>query len=170
MKERMIDTADMGGLTPEQIKQMKQVTDGDKPAETAVEFIDRLDKMPRSKGFVEIRDNMNPALLREIRKDMDLYKRFQAIRTECKQSWDYDHKMATMEDVNRACTNLYGIVIKILQSETSSFDPVLNKMGQAINNIEERLGMPQTQWNEEDHSDGNAGDAGNVQGITPSGE
>lgn len=167
MKKRMIDTADMGD---KRIEQMKQTMGEGKPVETAAEFVERLDKMPRSKGFLEIRDKMNPVLLREIRNDMELYKRFQAIRVECKQSWDYDHKMATMEDVNRACTNLYGILLKLLQSETSSFDPVLNKMGQAINNIEERLEMPQTQWIEEDHSDGNAGDTGNVQSVTPSGE
>lgn len=165
-----VNTADMGGITPEQAAQMKQIVDSGKSNETAVEFVERLDKMQRSKGFVEIRDKMTQNMLREIRKDVDLYKKFQSIRVECKQSWDYDHRMATIEDVNRACTNLYGIILKILKSETSSFDPVLNKMGQAINNIEERLGMPQTQWNEEDHSDGNAGDTGNVQSITPSGE
>lgn len=128
--------------------------------------------MHRSKGYVEIRDNMTNAMLKEIRKDPDLYKKFQGIRQECKQSWDYDHKTATMMDVNRACTNVYGMLVKLLQAETSSFDPVLNKLGEAINNIEERLGMPITQWIEEDHSNGDADgtDTGDVQGITPSGE
>lgn len=137
-------------------------------ADAAVAFVDRIDKMHRSKAYLEIRDNMTSGLLKAIRghSDPELYKRFQEIRQEAKQSWDYDHKTATMEDVNRACTNLYGMILKILKAETSSFDPVLNKMGEAINNIEERLGMPQTVWNEEESDDGDTGDTGNVEGIT----
>lgn len=152
----------------------EQLSKPQSAADTAVAFINRLEEMHRSKAYVTIRDEMTSGLLKAIRgyHDPELYKRFQAIRQEAKQSWDYDHKTATMEDVNRACTNVYGMVIKLLQAETSSFDPVLNKLGAAINTIEERLGMPQTKWIEEDHNDGDADgtDTGNVQGITPSGE
>lgn len=139
--------------------------------QSAAEFVDKLDQMHRSKGYIFIRDNMTKNMLAEIRSNPELRQKFQAIKAECKQSWDYDHKTATMMDVNRACTNLYGMILKLLQAETSSFDPVLNAMGAAINTIEERLGMPKTQWTkEEGHEDVDAGDAGNVSGITSGGE
>lgn len=158
-----------GCPVPQNVEQsLKQ--QGGKP-ETAAEFVARLDQMHRSKAYLAIRD-MTADMLRKIRGDADpnLYRKFQEIRQEAKKSWDYDHKTATMEDVNRACTNVYGMMLKILQAETSSFDPILNKMGAAINNIEERLGMPQTIWNEEEPEDGDADNAGNVEGITSGGQ
>lgn len=141
--------------------------------QSAAEFVEMLDQMHRSKAYLVIRDEMTADMLKKIRSDADLsiYRKFQEIRQEAKKSWDYDHKTATMEDVNRACTNLYGMILKILKAETGSFDPVLNKMGEAINKIEENLGMPQTIWVEEEETgNGDADNTGDVQGISAGSE
>ena len=110
------------------------------------EFVDTLDQMHRSKGHEVIRDHMSPFMLKKIREDTELYKKFQDIKMECKKSYEYDRKVATMLDVNRGLTNLYNIILRLFASYKNGNDATLDAVCTAINKIEERLGMEQTDW------------------------
>ena len=125
------------------------------------EFVDTLDQMHRSKGHEVIRYNMSPFMLKKIRDDTELYKKFQDIKMECKKSYEYDRKMATMLDVNRGLTNLYNIILRLFASYKNGNDATLDAVCTAINKIEERLGMERTDW---------TGGQNNAAGNTEDGE
>ena len=124
-------------------------------------FVDALDQMHRSKGHEVIRYNMSPFMLKKIRDDTELYKKFQDIKMECKKSYEYDRKMATMLDVNRGLTNLYNIILRLFASYKNGNDATLDAVCTAINKIEERLGMERTDW---------TGGQNNAAGNTEDGE
>ena len=127
-------------------------------------FVDMLDEKPRSEGYKIIRDEMSQDMLTKIKGDTQLYKRFQDIKIECKKSDEYDRKVPTMLDVNRGLTNLYGIILRLIGAQKNDNDATLSKVCTAINKIEERLGIEQTDW--EDSKDVTVGTV-NGKGITP---
>lgn len=126
------------------------------------EFMKKLTDTHRSVGYLAIRDCMTKALMDNIRADKNKYKEFQAIKQECEESWDYDHKTPNMLDLNRGLTNLYGIVVKLIKAVQDSHTQGLDEIRLAINKIEERVGIDPTDWN-----GGNPDGADNVQSITP---
>ena len=122
-------------------------------------FVDALDQMHRSKGHEVISYSMSPFMLKKIREDTELYKKFQDIKMECKKSYEYDRKMATMLDVNRGLTNLYNIILRLFASYKNGDDATLDAVCTAINKIEERLGMERTDWTGgQDNAAGNTED------------
>lgn len=135
---------------------------------TAKEFVDKLDKMARSKGYITIRDEMTQQMLKSIRDDAELYQTFQVIKSECKESYEYDHKTATMLDVNRGLTNLYGIVLNLIKASRNDTDTSLGAICAAINRIEEKIGLEPTDWN--GGTENVAIDTGDGESVSPSGE
>lgn len=112
------------------------------------ELVDTLDKMTRSKGYTIIRDYIDKKTVENIKShDIKLYQLFQAIKMECKESWDYDRKVPTMADVNIGLTNLYGVILKIMRANIDDNQDKFIKIQTAINRIEEKVGLESTQWN-----------------------
>lgn len=133
-------------------------------------FLNDIDQMGASKAYLVIRDNINASHIKAIKESgKDNYQKFQDIKIRAKKSWDYDHKVATIEDVNRACMNLYTITLKLMRAQNSDLLEELNKIQLAINRLEEQAGLEKTVWNEEPAND-NLTDGGNdnvsdVQGV-----
>lgn len=162
------DVTEAGRLAMQDAARNAMDGTGDKPQEVQPdlgfeepeELVKALEDMHRSQGYLVIRDHITPKMNTAIRKNTELYKRFQAIKKECKDSWDYDHRTTMMFEVNRGLTNLYGIILNILAAHQNVHSAELDEVRQAINNIEERLGFEQTKWN--GGADNDAGYAGDV--------
>ena len=111
-------------------------------------FLNDIDQMAASKAYLVIRDNINNHHIKAIRESStENYQKFQDIKIRAKKSWDYDHKMATMEDVNRACMNVYTLVLRLMSAQNGDFQEEFNKIRTAINKIEEKVGLEPTVWN-----------------------
>ena len=130
-------------------------------------FLDDIDQMGASKAYIIIRDNINYQHVKKIRESGEKnYQKFQDIKQRAKQSWDYDHRQALMEDVNRGCMNVYTLILKIMRAQNDDFAEEFNKLQKAINRIEEKVGLEPTVWQTEEIStDGGNNDAGDVQGV-----
>ncbi len=113
---------------------------------TAEDVVSKLDDMDRSKGYLIIRDGITSDKLREIKSDPDLYAKFQRIKSECKQSYEYDHRVPTMYEVNTGLTNLYGVILKLLKADKSDDDNRFIQVQQSIDTIKKQIGMPITGW------------------------
>lgn len=124
-----------------------------------------LEQMHRSRAYLIMRDHITQRMETTIRKaGGDLQKRFAALKRECKDSWEYDHKFAMMCEVNRGLTNLYGIILNILSAHQNVHQTELDAIHRAINNIEERLDIEKTDWNGgEDNDASGTGDVPPVQ-------
>lgn len=128
-------------------------------------FLDDIDKMAASKAYLVIRDNLQQKHIKAIRESSpDNYKLFQDIKIRAKQSWEYDHKSAIIEDINRACMNLYTIILKLMRVQNDDFIDELNKIKVAINKIEKKIGIDVTKWDDETERDDNT-DVSNVQRV-----
>lgn len=128
-------------------------------------FLDDIDQMAASKAYLVIRDNITSNHIRAIRESgKDNYQKFQDIKLRAKQSWDYDHKHATMEDVNRACLNVYTLVLRIMNAQNSDLQGEFNKIKTAINRIEEKVGLEPTVWVAQENDGGND-NVSDVQGV-----
>lgn len=130
-------------------------------------FLKDIDQMAASKAYLVIRDNLTQKHIKTIQSSgKENYQMFQDIKQRAKKSWDYDHKMAMIEDVNRACMNVYQIVLRLMRAQNDDFSEELNKIHSAINRIEEKVGLEPTVWETETESDnGGTNDASNVQGV-----
>lgn len=128
-------------------------------------FLKILDQMAASKAYLVIRDEMTNQHVKAIHNSgRDNYQLFQDIKLRAKQSWDHDHKMAMMKDVDRACMNVYTILLRIFKVHNDSHTEELNQIRTAINRIEEKVGLEPTSW-EEDSTDGGNDNVGDVQGV-----
>ena len=128
-------------------------------------FLNDIDQMPASKAYLVIRDNLASKHVTLIKNSgKDNYQKFQDIKNRAKQSWDYDHRHATMEDVNRACMNVYTLVLKIMKIHSDATAEELNQIRSAINKLEEQVGAEVTNWDSTDDNGGNQ-DVSNVQGV-----
>lgn len=132
-------------------------------------FLAKLDNMAASKAYLVIRDQMNSHHIKAIKDSgKDNYQLFQDIKARAKQSWDHDHKMAMMMDVDRACVNVYTLLLRIFKAHNDSYVEELNQIRTAINRIEEKVGLEPTSWEEpkaDNSTDGGNNDAGDVQGV-----
>ena len=133
-------------------------------------FLNDIDQMAASKAYLVIRDHIAQKHIKAIKDSgKDNYQKFQDIKLRAKQSWDYDHKTATMMDVNRACMNLYTIILKLMRAQNDDYAEGFTKIQTAINRIEEKIGLEPTVWQAEipteNSTDGGNEDAGNVQGV-----
>lgn len=128
--EQIVETSKYEQLSPELITNM-------------------LENMHRSKGYLVIRDEISRKKLVEI-QESEHYQRFQAIKQECKQSFEHDRKMASNADVDRACTAIYTLLVKMIGGQGDAVIRELGEIHQAINRIEEAVGIPQTKWGLDD--------------------
>lgn len=133
-------------------------------------FLDIIDQMAASKAYIVIRDEITNQHIKAIKESgKDNYQKFQDIKQRAKQSWDYDHRQALIEDVNRGCVNVYTLILKIMRAHNDDFTEELSKLQKAINRIEEKVGLEPTVWQleiaEEISTDGGNNDAGDVQGV-----
>lgn len=135
-------------------------------------FLKALDQMAASKAYIVIRDEMTSKDIKMIKDSgKDNYQLFQDIKDRAKQSWDHDHKMAMMMDVDRACHNVYTLLLRIFKIHNDLNTEELNQIRTAINRIEEKVGLELTSWEEpkaDNSIDGGNNDAGDVQGVQES--
>lgn len=128
-------------------------------------FLNDIDQMAASKAYLVIRDSITQKHINAIKNSgKDNYQKFQDIKIRAKQSWDHDHKHATMADVDRACLNVYTLVLKVMKVHADATAEELNQMRSAINRIEEQVGLEKTNWESTDDNGGNQ-DVSNVQGV-----
>ena len=115
--------------------------------------IHALDDMHASRAYLVIKDLRAHHIAKIKNSKQELYQLFQAIKIEAKESWDYDHKPATMSDVNKACTNVYTIMLRLMNVQNTQHNEEVNKIQSAINRIEKKLGIEPTVWEDEQPSD-----------------
>ena len=132
-------------------------------------FLDEIDQMAASKAYLVIRDSINNKHIKTIRDSgNDNYQMFQDIKIRAKKSWDYDHSIPTMEDVNRACMNLYTLVLRLMRAQGDDSVREFSKIQSAINKIEEKVGLDITNWTDEiadNLNDGGNDNVSDVQGV-----
>lgn len=155
-------------MTTEQktVAMLKMIDDGNIEG-----FLDNIDRMAASKAYVVIRDELTSKHVKAIKDSgKDNYQKFQDIKLRAKQSWDHDHKMAMMMDVDRACLNVYTLLLRIFKVHNDTYVEELNQVRTAINRIEEKVGLEPTIWVTEEpktdnSTDGGNDNAGDVQGV-----
>lgn len=119
-------------------------------------FLNNLDVMAASKAYLVIRDNITSNHIKMIKDSgKENYQKFQDIKIRAKQSWDYDHRHANMEDVNRACMNVYTLVLRFMNAQNSDYQSEFNAIKLAINKLEEKAGIEPTVWDAQDNDGGN---------------
>ena len=145
-------------------KQLAMIESGDIKG-----FLSDIDQMAASKAHIVIRDNLTQKHVKMIKDSgKENYQMFQDIKIRAKNSWDYDHRVATMEDVNRGCTNLYTLVLRLMRAQNDDFLEELNKIHVTINRIEEKIGLEPTVWEAETNDnpiDGGNDNVNDVQGV-----
>lgn len=86
-------------------------------------------------------------------EDLSEYQRFQDIQMEAKKMYEYYNRTATIKEVNQIASTIaqqfYGISVRMI----SLLDDELGKVEQAINKIEEHLGLDVTNFAEENKND-----------------
>lgn len=136
------------------------------------DFLEVIDQMSASKAYLVIRDELTQKDIKAIKESgKDNYQKFQDIKIRAKQSWDHDHKMAMMMDVDRACRNVYTLLLRIFKVHNDTYVEELNQIRTAINRIEEKVGLELTSWEEpkpDNSTDGGNDNAGDVQGVKES--
>lgn len=131
-------------------------------------FLNALDQMSASKAYLFIRDELTNNHIKMIKDSgKDNYQLFQDIKIRAKQSWDHDHKVAVMMDIDKACHNVYTLVLRIFKAHNDLYTEELNQIRTAINRIEEKVGLPLTTWEEpkDNSTDGGNNDVNDVQGV-----
>ena len=132
-------------------------------------FLKTLDQMAASKAYLVIRDEVTQKHVKAIKESgKENYQLFQDIKTRAKQSWDHDHKMAMMADVDRACRNVYTLLLRIFKAHNDTYVEELSEIRTAINRIEEKVGLEPTVWDKpkvDNATDGGNNTDGNVQGV-----
>lgn len=119
---------------------------------------DFLTKLHPSSAYTTIRDIIQPKTNFMIRQasqaeDKSEYQRFQEIQRQAKAVFDHERKTATIFEVNQISTAIaqrfYGITVRMI----SMVDDELGKVEQAINKIEEHLGLGVTNFEKENEDD-----------------
>jgi hypothetical protein len=161
----------MGMSRAELEKIMESIRTGIENAKTIKELNDFLDKMHPSDCHAAIRDMFTIATNRMIttckqssdNDDIVEYQRYQDIKMKAKQSFDHDRTNATMLDVDKAVSHSYGITLRMIRATNDMTDSRFNKVCQAINKIEEHLGLDVTNWSGEDEVNDTTGN--DVSGV-----
>lgn len=137
--------------TPEQIQEaLKETITSFTSLKDLNEF---LIKLHPSDAYKAIRDIVQPKtniiVRNEQKNKTEDYQKFQNIQQEAKRIFEYEHKMATIFDVQQIATGIaqqmYGIAIRMI----SKVDDELGKVEVAVNTIEEHLGLSVTKFEEE---------------------
>lgn len=119
---------------------------------------DFLVQLHPSSAYTVIRDIVLPKTNIIIKKasmeeDKSEYQRFQDIKKQAKSVFEYERKTATIFEVNQISTSVaqkfYGITVRMI----SLTDDELGRVEQALNRIEEHLGLGVTNFKEENEND-----------------
>lgn len=110
-------------------------------------------KLHPSDAYKAIRDIVQPKtnfiIRNEQKNKTEDYQRFQNIQQEAKKIYEYEHKHATIFDVQNIATGIaqqmYGIAIRMI----SKVDDELGRVEHTVNTIEEHLGLDVTKFEEE---------------------
>ena len=105
-----------------------------------------LEPMHRTRVYLIIRDELTQNDIKKFNSPVEIKQQFQDLKLEAKKSWDHDHKTATMEDVDRACTVVYTTVLQLMRASHQDSTDLFIKVCEAINRIEEKLDMELTDW------------------------
>ena len=100
-----------------------------------------------------IKPKNNFKIIKCKRDDVKVYQEFQDLMQNAKKSADHDKLPATMLDVDMACTKVYGTTVLMIRTLNDTGNNRFTKITQAINRIEERLGMDVTDFKEDDEDD-----------------
>lgn len=130
---------------------------------------DFLIKLHPSSAYTTIRDIIQPKtnfMIRQASKaeDKSEYQRFQDIQRQAKSVFEYEHKHATIFEVNQISQSIakqyYAIVVRMI----SKLDDELGKVEMAINTIEGHIGLDVTKFNEEEGDNNDTTKSVNEQG------
>lgn len=110
------------------------------------EFIKYITPLHRSSVYIVIRDIMTIAQNKEIMHDSALKKEFGVLKQEAKQSWDHDRTTATNNDVNKACTNMYNVVLNLMKSNIQDNEAMFIRIMTSIDEIRAKIGLEPTVW------------------------
>lgn len=115
---------------------------------TNIELVNYLEKLPDSDRYIVIRDYVDDHRIRCIKEleDGKIYQQFQVLKGEATKSWQHDHTTATMMDVDKALTKVYGILLRMLKTSNDDTDKILNNIQDAINRIEEKIGLDKSKF------------------------
>lgn len=138
--------------TPEEVQQaLEEAVRSFTDLESLNDF---LTKLHPSSAYAVIRDIIQPNTNLMIRRaseaeDKSEYQRFQEISEQAKKVFEYENKTATIFEVNQIAGSIaqrfYGITVRMI----SMLDDELGKVEQAINTIEEHVGLSVTNFNKE---------------------
>lgn len=148
-----------------------KVSSIENPVEYTKELTKFLSKLHPSDAHVIIRDNVAPKKNKKLHEcrfaKVEAYQEFQDLERRCKESFDHDRAVATNLDVDKAVSKAYGISMRALRAVMDMEKDRFDKVTQAINRIEERLGLDVTDFREGDNNDSTKHeDAQNVEGTT----
>lgn len=152
--------------TPEQVQEALNETV--RSFASLKDLNDFLVKLHPSDAYKTIRDIVQPKsnliIKRAKTEDVEEYQKFQDIQRQAKQVFEYESKTATIFEVNKIAAGIaqrfYGITVRMI----SEVDDELGRVEQALNMIEERLGMTVTKFEKEGMSNDTA-EHDNEQGV-----
>lgn len=147
--EKVLTQGNQEGFTAEEIN--KALEDTVKSFENIADLNNFLVKLHPSDAYRMIRDVVQPKDNFMIRKDKndhkEDYQRFQEIQRQAKEVFDYERKTATMFEVQQVATGIsqkyYNIAVRMI----SLLDDELGKVESAVNTIEEKMGLPISDFN-----------------------
>ena len=110
-----------------------------------------------------VKPKNNELIQNASKNDIDEYKRFQDITIQARDVHNYEKRTATMFDVNnisnKVAMKYYNIAVRMI----CKVDDELGRAEEAINIIEDRLGLIRTSFKEE--LDNDTTESGNVQRV-----
>lgn len=95
-----------------------------------------------SDRFIVIRDHINHTMQHLIKaakntNDVEHYQVFQEMKYEAKKAYEHDHSPAKMIDVDKACTKIYGILLRMIGEQQQA----INKLQSQIDTLNEKNGI-----------------------------
>lgn len=131
----------------------KVVTDVLKSVQTIRELNEELKALTAEDAYVAITDIVHPksniVITNAKKNDTEGYQEFQAIKEQARNAYKEVTRSATIGDARAISGSImqqfYGIVVRMI----SKVDDELGRVEQAVNTIEEHLGMSVTNFNEE---------------------
>lgn len=92
-----------------------------------------------------------------------LYQTYQDLKREANDMHKHDESTAKMKDVDRACMNVYTLLVKMI----GALNQTLIQQGEAINKIEGKLGIDMTGFGGDSNDmQGNKGDNDGGAGVS----
>lgn len=120
-------------------------------------LVKKLGSMHPSDAYIVIRDVVNPKNNNIFSKcklvSIETYQEFQDLQMKCKKSYEHDRTTATNYDVDSAVSKAYGIILRMIRQTMDDNSNKFNKVAEAINKIEEHLGIGVTNFGEEVEND-----------------